>query len=208
MCVLQALHKYKQKRKNLNFTKKIRYESRKQLAQARPRVKGQFVRMASGATDADAVEAAVEADAAEMLGDLSNLATAADAALAAAKVAAEDEGMDFQDDVSIPLDMQLSFSARREGTRSAEQSPIACCWCCADRRGLQHWRLGVDGYYCGLVQDESVDNDEEIKEEAAAKWQAGAAQPPEEDDDDNVVNSPQDIFNRVRSCTSHLPLVH
>ena len=42
---VQALHKYKQKRKNLNFTKKIRYESRKQLAQARPRVKGQFVRM-------------------------------------------------------------------------------------------------------------------------------------------------------------------
>ena len=33
---------------NLCFTKKIRYESRKQLAQARPRIKGQFVRMASG----------------------------------------------------------------------------------------------------------------------------------------------------------------
>ena len=32
---------------NLNFTKKIRYESRKQLAQARPRVKGQFVRITS-----------------------------------------------------------------------------------------------------------------------------------------------------------------
>ncbi len=49
-CLLdvQALHKYKQKRKNLNFTKKIRYESRKQLAQARPRVKGQFVRMTPG----------------------------------------------------------------------------------------------------------------------------------------------------------------
>ncbi len=45
---VQALHKYKQKRKNLNFTKKIRYESRKQLAQARPRVKGQFVRMTPG----------------------------------------------------------------------------------------------------------------------------------------------------------------
>lgn len=43
----QALHKYKQKRKNLNFTKKIRYESRKQLAQARPRVKGQFIRLQS-----------------------------------------------------------------------------------------------------------------------------------------------------------------
>lgn len=33
---------------NLCFTKKIRYESRKQLAQARPRVKGQFVRVRSG----------------------------------------------------------------------------------------------------------------------------------------------------------------
>jgi hypothetical protein len=32
---------------NLNFTKKIRYESRKQLAQARPRVKGQFIRLQS-----------------------------------------------------------------------------------------------------------------------------------------------------------------
>ena len=32
---------------NLCFTKKIRYESRKQLAKARPRVKGQFVRMDS-----------------------------------------------------------------------------------------------------------------------------------------------------------------
>ena len=34
----QALHKYMQKRKNLCFTKKIRYESRKQLAQARRRL--------------------------------------------------------------------------------------------------------------------------------------------------------------------------
>ena len=32
---------------NLCFTKKIRYESRKQLAKARPRVKGQFVRVDS-----------------------------------------------------------------------------------------------------------------------------------------------------------------
>lgn len=54
----QALHKYKQKRKNLCFTKKIRYESRKQLAQARPRVKGQFVRVGD---IADAVDALTEA---------------------------------------------------------------------------------------------------------------------------------------------------
>ena len=43
---------------NLCFTKKIRYESRKQLAQARPRVKGQFVRMSSGGVEA--AEAGVE----------------------------------------------------------------------------------------------------------------------------------------------------
>jgi hypothetical protein len=49
----QALHKYKQKRKNLCFTKKIRYESRKQLAQARPRIKGQFVRVAAAASAGD-----------------------------------------------------------------------------------------------------------------------------------------------------------
>ena len=42
---------------NLCFTKKIRYESRKQLAQARPRVKGQFVRVGD---IADAVDALTE----------------------------------------------------------------------------------------------------------------------------------------------------
>ena len=94
----QALHKYKQKRKKLCFTKKIRYESRKQLAQARPRVKGQFVRMAAGATDADG-EAAAEADGVDMLGDLPNLGIPTDAVLAAAKAAAEEEGMEFQDEV-------------------------------------------------------------------------------------------------------------
>eukprot|EP00887_Chlorella_sp_A99_P002699 scaffold6.g2699.t1 len=41
-----ALHKYREKRKRLNFGKKIRYQSRKALAEARPRVKGQFVRVA------------------------------------------------------------------------------------------------------------------------------------------------------------------
>jgi len=39
-----ALDKYRQKRKTLCFSKKIRYASRKQLAEARPRNKGQFVR--------------------------------------------------------------------------------------------------------------------------------------------------------------------
>ncbi|GAX77770.1 hypothetical protein CEUSTIGMA_g5213.t1 [Chlamydomonas eustigma] len=39
-----ALDKYRKKRKNLKFAKTIRYESRKQLAQSRPRIKGQFVK--------------------------------------------------------------------------------------------------------------------------------------------------------------------
>lgn len=55
----QALHKYKQKRKNLCFTKKIRYDSRKQLAQARPRVKGQFVRVGADASGGTALAASV-----------------------------------------------------------------------------------------------------------------------------------------------------
>ncbi|PNH02255.1 Two-component response regulator-like PRR73, partial [Tetrabaena socialis] len=39
-----ALDKYRKKRKNLRFSKTIRYESRKQLAQQRPRVRGQFIK--------------------------------------------------------------------------------------------------------------------------------------------------------------------
>ena len=44
-----ALDKYRQKRKTLCFSKKIRYASRKQLAEARPRIKGQFVKTNSDA---------------------------------------------------------------------------------------------------------------------------------------------------------------
>merc|ERR1740138_275792 len=40
-----AYEKFRQKKKSLNFGKKIRYASRKQLAEARPRVKGQFVKV-------------------------------------------------------------------------------------------------------------------------------------------------------------------
>lgn len=42
---LQAYAKYREKRKKLNFGKKIRYQTRKALADQRPRVRGQFVRM-------------------------------------------------------------------------------------------------------------------------------------------------------------------
>lgn len=42
---LLAYSRYKEKRKRLNFGKKIRYQTRKALADQRPRVRGQFVRM-------------------------------------------------------------------------------------------------------------------------------------------------------------------
>ncbi|KAJ3682786.1 hypothetical protein LUZ60_013013 [Juncus effusus] len=41
-----ALNKFRQKRKERNFGKKVRYQSRKRLAEQRPRVRGQFVRQA------------------------------------------------------------------------------------------------------------------------------------------------------------------
>jgi pseudo-response regulator 7 len=39
-----ALNKFRQKRKDRCFEKKVRYQSRKKLAEQRPRVRGQFVR--------------------------------------------------------------------------------------------------------------------------------------------------------------------
>ncbi|KAI5071236.1 hypothetical protein GOP47_0013487 [Adiantum capillus-veneris] len=42
-----ALHKFREKRKMRCFEKKVRYQSRKKLAEQRPRVKGQFVRRAT-----------------------------------------------------------------------------------------------------------------------------------------------------------------
>nr|UYT09191.1 PRR37 [Oryza sativa] len=41
-----AVIKFRQKRKERNFGKKVRYQSRKRLAEQRPRVRGQFVRQA------------------------------------------------------------------------------------------------------------------------------------------------------------------
>lgn len=40
----EALERFRNKRANRSFTKKVRYECRKQLADSRPRVKGRFVR--------------------------------------------------------------------------------------------------------------------------------------------------------------------
>ncbi|XWS51160.1 hypothetical protein CRYUN_Cryun12cG0153500 [Craigia yunnanensis] len=45
-----ALIKFRQKRKERCFDKKIRYVNRKRLAERRPRVRGQFVRKVNGAT--------------------------------------------------------------------------------------------------------------------------------------------------------------
>eukprot|EP00245_Coleochaete_scutata_P016687 TRINITY_DN787_c0_g1_i1.p1 TRINITY_DN787_c0_g1~~TRINITY_DN787_c0_g1_i1.p1 ORF type:complete len:1008 (-),score=244.35 TRINITY_DN787_c0_g1_i1:298-3321(-) len=42
----EALNKFRQKRKERCFEKKVRYQSRKRLAEQRPRVRGQFVRQA------------------------------------------------------------------------------------------------------------------------------------------------------------------
>jgi pseudo-response regulator 5 len=39
-----ALTKFRMKRKDRCYEKKVRYESRKKLAEQRPRIKGQFVR--------------------------------------------------------------------------------------------------------------------------------------------------------------------
>eukprot|EP00252_Welwitschia_mirabilis_P009155 TRINITY_DN214_c0_g1_i3.p1 TRINITY_DN214_c0_g1~~TRINITY_DN214_c0_g1_i3.p1 ORF type:complete len:455 (-),score=63.77 TRINITY_DN214_c0_g1_i3:309-1673(-) len=44
-----ALNKFRQKRKDRCFDKKIRYVSRKRLAEQRPRLRGQFVRQTNGA---------------------------------------------------------------------------------------------------------------------------------------------------------------
>lgn len=41
---MEALVRFRNKRANRSFTKKVRYECRKQLADSRPRVKGRFVR--------------------------------------------------------------------------------------------------------------------------------------------------------------------
>lgn len=48
-----ALNKFRQKRKERCFEKKVRYQSRKKLAEQRPRVRGQFVRQGVNGKDAN-----------------------------------------------------------------------------------------------------------------------------------------------------------
>ncbi|VAH89659.1 unnamed protein product [Triticum turgidum subsp. durum] len=47
-----AVNKFRQKRKERNFGKKVRYQSRKRLAEQQPRVRGQFVRQSGQEDDA------------------------------------------------------------------------------------------------------------------------------------------------------------
>jgi len=101
----QALAKYKEKRKNLNASAKIRYQSRKALAEARPRVRGQFVRLtketeASSGAALQAAGGAVEEGAAA--GD--------DAAAAAAAASAE------------PAEAAVDGMSEGSGGESATQS--------------------------------------------------------------------------------------
>ena len=72
---------------NLCFTKKIRYESRKQLAQARPRVKGQFVRMPSGAETPETTGLGAPMEADEPVAAVASIATGMQLVAAAAEVA-------------------------------------------------------------------------------------------------------------------------
>ncbi|KAK9808431.1 hypothetical protein WJX73_004780 [Symbiochloris irregularis] len=97
-----ALNKYKQKRKNLCFTKKIRYESRKQLAKARPRVKGQFVRRSSlGLAEMDGINDLLEPVATLAAQDAAREAAEAVMSLAHGKIVAapeaEAEISDYED---------------------------------------------------------------------------------------------------------------
>ncbi|KAK8702369.1 hypothetical protein V6N13_020725 [Hibiscus sabdariffa] len=51
-----ALTKFRLKRKDRCFEKKVRYQNRKRLAEQRPRVKGQFVRQVQHDTPVSDVE--------------------------------------------------------------------------------------------------------------------------------------------------------
>ena len=59
-----AIKKFREKKKARTFKKKVRYESRKRLAQQRPRIKGQFVRPEVAAAAAAAAAAGAAAAAA------------------------------------------------------------------------------------------------------------------------------------------------
>jgi len=65
---LQALCRFREKRKRFTFEKKVRYQSRQRLATQRPRVRGQFVRQqpeTEAETVADPVSTEAESRVAE-----------------------------------------------------------------------------------------------------------------------------------------------
>ena len=59
-----AIAKFRAKRKQRNFEKKVRYASRQRLAETRPRVRGQFVKAEQYAAHVAAGEASAPAPAA------------------------------------------------------------------------------------------------------------------------------------------------
>ena len=95
----QALHKFRQKKKNLCFTKKIRYESRKQLAQARPRIKGQFVRTQPSDVGPEAVAQLIAAGALLVPGAAGVPLTPAEAAAAMAEGRLDGGMITYMDEV-------------------------------------------------------------------------------------------------------------
>lgn len=56
-----AIAKFREKRKARNFNKKVRYESRRRLAETRPRVRGQFVKAGTAAAQSIAAQEAATA---------------------------------------------------------------------------------------------------------------------------------------------------
>jgi CheY-like chemotaxis protein len=56
----EAIARYLKKRKDRNFEKKVRYASRKRLAEARPRIRGQFVRLKEGEEEEEEEEEAAD----------------------------------------------------------------------------------------------------------------------------------------------------
>ena len=99
---------------NLCFTKKIRYESRKQLAQARPRIKGQFVRMGSG----------TEVELLAIAGSVSGEAAPLEAApvLATSEARAADTAGPSAIDAAVGADIKADAEEVRHFTRP-------CCQC-------------------------------------------------------------------------------
>ena len=61
----ERVRRYREKRKNRKFQKTIRYASRKAYAEARPRIKGRFVKRAAASDDDDSTSAAAAAEGAK-----------------------------------------------------------------------------------------------------------------------------------------------